>query len=95
MGNKEEEWVGNVMWMPRVNGLVEVDRGRMVWELIRRLNVEHAAEVWWSGGHSACRKLELAQIILTRRLLGASNTLAGVAVQGDLGGGSWRRGGKR
>ena len=58
MANKAEEWVGNVMWVSRVNGQVEADRGRMVWELIRRLSVEHAAEVWWSGERSACRKLE-------------------------------------
>ena len=29
-------------------------RGRMVWELTGRLSMEHAAEVWWSGGQSAC-----------------------------------------
>ena len=63
----------------------EVDRGRMVWELIGRLSVEHAAEVWWSGGRSACRKLESAQMRVDRRLLWASNTVAGVAVQG------WRK----
>ena len=34
----------------------------MVSELIGRLNVEHAAEMWWSGGYSACRKLESAQM---------------------------------
>ena len=33
------------MWMSRVNGQVEVDRGRMVCELIGRQNVDHAAEV--------------------------------------------------
>ena len=30
MTNKAEEWVGKVLWMSRVNGQVEVDRGRMV-----------------------------------------------------------------
>ena len=34
------------MGMSRVNGLVEVDRGSMVWELIGKPSVEHAAEVW-------------------------------------------------
>ena len=53
MANKAEEWVEKVIWMCRVNGWVEVDRGRMVLELKGRSNVEHAAEVWWSGGHSA------------------------------------------
>ena len=50
---------------------------------------------WWSGGHSTCRKLESAQMRVGKRLLGASNTLAGVAVQGDLGWRSWKRGEKR
>ena len=31
--------------MSRVNGQVEVDRRGMVWELIRRLSVEYAAEM--------------------------------------------------
>ena len=47
--------------------------------------MEYAAEVWWTGGHSACRKLLYR---IGRRLLGASNTVAGVAVQGDL---RWRK----
>ena len=51
------DWKGE--WMSRVNGLVEVDRGRMLWELLARPSMEYAAEVWWTGGHSACRKLEL------------------------------------
>ena len=41
-------WNGDVM--SRVNRQVEVDRRRMVWELIGRHSVEHAAEVWWSKG---------------------------------------------
>ena len=45
--------------------------------------MEYAAEVWWVGGRSACRKLESSQMKMGRRLLGASNTAAGVAVQGD------------
>ena len=52
MANKAEEWVGKVMWMSRVNGQVEVDRGRMAWELIGRPSVEHAEEVCWSGGRN-------------------------------------------
>ena len=66
--------------MSRVNGRVEVDRGRMVWELMGRPSMAHAAEVWWSGGR-AFRKLELAQMRVGRRLLGESNTVAGVVVQ--------------
>ena len=34
----------------------------IVWEIIGRQSVEHAAEVWWSGGHSICKKLESAQM---------------------------------
>ena len=34
MANKADEWIGKVVWMSRVNGQVEVDRGRMMWELI-------------------------------------------------------------
>ena len=86
--NKAEEWVGKVMWMSRVNGQVGVDRGQMAWELMGRLSVEHAAEVWWSGGRGVCRKMESAQMRVGRRLLRASNIVAGVAVQGDVG---WRK----
>ena len=50
--------------------------------------MEHAEEVWWSGERSMCRKLELAQMREGRILLGARNTVAEVAVQGDLG---WRK----
>ena len=49
--------------------------------------MKHAAEARWSGRRSVCRKLESAQMRVGRRLLGVSNTVAGVAVQGDLG---WR-----
>ena len=33
-------------WMSRVNGQVEVDGGRMVWELLARPSMEYAGEVW-------------------------------------------------
>ena len=46
MVNKVEELVGKVIWLSRVNCQVEVDRGRMVWELTWRPSVEHSAEVW-------------------------------------------------
>ena len=52
MGNKEEEWAADVIWMSRMNGQVEIDRGMVVLEHIRRPSVEHAAEVWWSGEHA-------------------------------------------
>ena len=70
MVNKAKEWVGKVMWMSRVNGQVELDRGQMVWEFMGRLSVEHAAEVWWSGGRSVSRKLESAQMRVDRMIRG-------------------------
>ena len=36
---------------------IKVDRGRMVWELLTRPSLVHAAEVWFTGGHIARRKL--------------------------------------
>ena len=47
--------IGRVTWTSKVNGQEEVDRGRMVWELLARPSMEYAAEVWWTGRHSACR----------------------------------------
>ena len=44
--------------MNRVNGQVEVDKGRRVWELLARACMEYAAEVWWTAGHSAFKKFE-------------------------------------
>ena len=51
----QSEWAGG-----------EVDRGRMVWELLAD-QVWSAAEVWWTGRCSAYSKLELAQIKMGRR----------------------------
>ena len=59
-----------------------------MWELLVRPSMEYAAEVWWTGGCSACRKLESSQMKMGKSLLGASITVAGVAVHGDLG---WRK----
>ena len=47
--------------------------------------MECAAEVWWIGGCSACRKLESSQMKMNRRLLRESSTVVGVAVPGGLG----------
>ena len=52
--------------------------------------------MWWTGGCSACRKLAPSQMNEDRRLLGASNRVAGVAVQGrsmveETGGNEGRR----
>ena len=63
-----------------------MERGRLVWELLGRLVVEHAGEVWWTGGGGGLRKkLDLVQERIGRRLLGCSATVAGVAVRGELG----------
>ena len=51
-------------------------------------HMEYAAEVWWTGGRSTCRKLESSQMKMGRRLLGISNTVARMAVQGNL---RWRK----
>lgn len=32
--------------MSRKDGQIEVERGRLVWELLARPSLEHAAEVW-------------------------------------------------
>ncbi len=63
MTKMAEEWIGRVTWISRVNGQVEVERGRMVWEFLARPCMEYAAKVWWTGGHSACRKLESSPMI--------------------------------
>ena len=88
MKEKAEEWAGKVEWMSRKDGQIEVERGRLVWELLARPGLEHAAEIWWPGGKAANKKLEAVQDKVGRRLLGASRTVAGVAVRGDLG---WRK----
>ena len=69
-----------------------MNRGRTVWELLARPSLEHAAEVRLTGGQTARRKLESVQVRVERSLLGAINTVARVAVLGDLG---WRKWGER
>ena len=56
MREKAEEWAGRTEWMSRVNGQIEVERGRQIWELLARPSLEHAASVWWTGGKVANRK---------------------------------------
>ena len=51
--------------------------------------MDYAAAIWWTGGESSAhRKWELVQMSMNRRLLKASGSIAGVAVQADLG---WRK----
>ena len=53
MKQKAEEWAGKTEWMSRKDGQIEVERGRLVWELLARPSLEHAAEIWWPGGKAA------------------------------------------
>ena len=34
MAEKAEEWAGKMEWMSRKDGQAEVERGRLVWELL-------------------------------------------------------------
>ena len=44
--------------MSRVNGEMEVDRGRCIWDLIARSCLEHSSEVWWAGGKTVSKILK-------------------------------------
>ena len=88
MREKAEEWAGRTEWTSRVNGQIEVEWGRLVWKLLARPSLEHAASVWWTGGKVASKRLEAVQDRVGRKLLGASRSVAGVAVQGDL---EWKK----
>ena len=88
MREKTEEGAGRTEWMSRVNGPIEVERGRLVWELLARPSLEHAASVWWTGGKIVSKKLEADQDRVSKKVLGASRSVAGVGVQGDLG---WKK----
>ena len=46
MKEKAEEWAGKTEWMSRKDGQIEVERGRLVWELPARPSLEHAAEIF-------------------------------------------------
>ena len=63
MKEKAEEWAGKTEWMSRKDGQIEVERGRLVWELLVRPSLEHAAEihVWWPGEKTTNRNLEAIQ----------------------------------
>ena len=74
--------------MSRKDGQIEVERGRLVWELLVRPSLEHAAEIWWPGRKIANRNLEAVQEKVGKRLLGASRSVPGAPVRGDLG---WRK----
>ena len=69
--------------MSRVNRQVEVDRGRMMWELMGRQSVKHAQKC--GGQEGVVHAGSWSWMRVGRRLLEASNTVTGVAVQRDLG----------
>ena len=60
----------------------------MVWELLAHPSLEHEASVWLTGGKVASKWLEAVQDRVGRKLLGASRSVAGVAVRGDL---EWKK----
>ena len=60
MRGKAEKWGEKIGCMSRVNREKEVDRGRLIWESLAR-PLEHAPEVWWTGGKAACKNLEKNQ----------------------------------
>lgn len=45
LSEKAEEWEGKVECVSRKDEQFEVERGRLVWELLGRPNMEHATEV--------------------------------------------------
>ena len=59
-----------------------------MWELLARPSLEHAASVWWTGGKIVGKKLEADQDRVSKKVRGASRSVAGVGVQGDLG---WKK----
>ena len=71
--------------MSRVIGKVEVERKDGVGA---SSETKYGVYMKCGGQEDACRKLESSQKRMGRRLLGESNTIAGVAVQGDLG---WKK----
>ena len=69
--------------MSRVNREMEVDRGRLIWELLARPCMEYLSEVWWTGGKTVCKNLGKNQENIGRKLVGGNNTVAGVEVRED------------
>ena len=57
MVEQAEEWAGKVEWMARVDGELEAERGRLIWDLVARPGLEHAAEVWWPGGKTVGKEV--------------------------------------
>ena len=82
---KAEKWEVRIGCMSRVNGEMELDRGRLIWELLARSCLKHASE------KAVCKNLEKIQENIGRKLVGENSTIAEVAVRGEgtWAGGSW------
>ena len=74
--------------MGRVNGVMETERGAAIWESMGLPTVNFAAEVSWKGTKAQQKKLDAVQEQVSRKILGASRTVASCAVMGELG---WRK----
>ena len=61
MKKKADAWAGKTEWMSKKDRQIEVEGGRLVWELLARPCLEHAAEVLWPGGKTTNRNLEAVQ----------------------------------
>ena len=90
MGKRAEKWGGGgggrIGCMSRVNGEMEVDRGRLMWELLAKSGLEHGCQVWWTRRKAACKNnVKKIQENIGRKLVGRSSKVAGVAVREDLG----------
>ena len=78
---------GGDSWLGRVNGVMEVERGRAIWELMGLPAVCYGDEVQLVGTKVMQGKFEVTQVQVGRKLLGASRTVASCVVRGELG---WR-----
>ena len=84
---RAEEVNQRVGWMGRVNGVMEIERGAIIWESMGLPAVNYAAEVSWKGTKAQQRKLDAVQEQVGRKILGASRSVASCSVMGELG---WR-----
>ena len=68
--------------MARVDGRLETERGRLIWELLATPAVEHAVEVWNVGSKDRVHKLDAIHEMIGRNLVGERSTVAAVAMKG-------------
>ena len=74
-----EKLGGRIGCVSRVNGEMELDKGRLIWELLARpyqLYQEHASEVWRRRGKAAFINLEKIQENIGRKLVNGDITVA-------------------